>query len=147
MGKTFKNEKRNSKTKTRISNTGRPIAQTARPTIVVTNYGMKTIVKRVPQVFKELPPPGISQRQWNMNKYLRAQHHRFRAYPPGHFGNEEGNKVVKKATEPEPVQYRNGGSFFHATRKNKNKAATAFHATKLADLPGKYGLVRPLSEL
>ena len=136
MGKTLKNKR------------ARPL-ETARPTIKVANYGMKTKVKRVPQVFRELAPPGISQRQWNMNKHLRAQHHRFRAYPPGYFGNEEGNKVVKKATEPEPVQYRNVGSFFRATRKNKNKAAKiAFDATKLSDLRGKYGFVeRPLSEL
>lgn len=106
--------------------------QTARPTVKVANYGMKTKVKRVPQVFPELPPPGISKAQWYANKHLRAVHHRFRAYPPGYFRNEE-NKIKK---EPEPVQYRNVGSFFRPTRKLKkhHEEQEAFHSKDLAEL-------------
>jgi len=135
MGKTFKNTR------------ARPL-ETARPTVKVANYGMKTIVKRVPQVFKEPPPPGVNAVRWHGDIELRrGRLARGPYYPPGYFD-------MKGASEPTgPIRRVNNSPGFRPTRKrNKNKAArNAFDATKLSDLRGKYGkygyVERPVSEL
>jgi hypothetical protein len=112
-----------------------------RPRINVANYGMSTKVTRVPQVFKEPPPPGVNAVSWHGDIELRKSRlARGPYYPPGYFN-------MKGASEPNgPVRRGNNSPGFRPTRRNKNKAA--FHATKLSDLRSKYGYVeRPLSEL